>query len=195
MSVLVVRDGVTTTSAAGAANAAGDPITPATQFRVASISKPFVAAMVLQLADEGRVNLDAALSTYLPDTPVGGDVTIRALLSHQSGLPDYTLSDDWQSDSRADPTRWFTTAEIIGYVEAMGPNGPDQGGYSNTNYLLLGQLIERLDGTDIATALTNRITGPLGLTNTRLATEKDAGQRRSRRRLDNRMARRHPARR
>ena len=173
--MLVIRDGVTTTAAVGAANTAGDSITPATQFRVASISKPFVAAMVLQLADEGRANLDAALSTYLPDTPVGGDVTIRALLSHHSGIPDYTLSDDWQSDSRADPTRWFTAAEILSYIEAMAPNGPDQHGYSNTNYLLLGQRVERLDGTDIATALTNRITDPLGLAHTRLATEKEPG--------------------
>ena len=57
----------------------------------------------------------------------------------------------------------------------MGPNGPDQGGYSNTNYVLLGQLVERLDGTDLATALADRVTGPLGLTSTRLAAEDEPG--------------------
>jgi D-alanyl-D-alanine carboxypeptidase len=175
VSVLVTRDGETTTATAGAANAAGDPITPATPFRVASITKTFIATIILQLVDEGRVHLDNPLSTYLPDTPVGADVTIRSLLSHQSGIPDYTLSDDFLTDAPADPSRWFTADEIVGYVEAMGPNGPDQGGYSNTNYILLGQLVERLDGTDPATSLATRITGPLGLTDTRLATENDLG--------------------
>jgi D-alanyl-D-alanine carboxypeptidase len=175
VSVLVSHDGVTTTATAGVANAAGDPITPTTPFRVASITKTFVATMVLQLVDEGRVDLDAELSTYLPDTPVGGDVTIHALLSHQSGVPDFTLSPDWQADVPVDPSRWFTDSEIVGYAAAMGPNGPDQGGYSNTNYVLLGQLVERLDGTDLATALADRVTGPLGLTSTRLATEDEPG--------------------
>ena len=195
MSVLVTRDGVTSTAAAGAANAAGDPITPDTPFLVASIGKPFIATMVLQLVDEGRVDLDASLSTYLPDTPIGGDVTVRDLLSHQSGIADYTLSPDWQADSRRDPSRWFSAAEIVGYAAAMGPDGPDQDGYSNTNYLLLGQLVERLDGTDLATALDNRIAAPLGLTATRLATEDEPGGDESRRRVDDRMARRDTARR
>jgi D-alanyl-D-alanine carboxypeptidase len=175
VSVLVTRDGVTTTAAAGAANAAGDPITPATAFRVASITKPFIGTMVLQLVDEGRVDLEAPLSIYLPDTPVGGAVTIRQLLGHQSGIPDYTLSDDWLREAPTDPARWFSPAEILGYVEAMGPNGPDQGGYSNTNYILLGLLVEQLDGTDLATALHDRITGQLGLTSTRLATNDEPG--------------------
>jgi D-alanyl-D-alanine carboxypeptidase len=175
VSVLVTRDGVTTTGAAGAANAAGEPITPATPFRVGSVTMPFVATMVLQLADEGRVDLDAPLSTYLPATPVGGDATIRALLSHESRLPDYKMSSDWQADARADPSRWFTADEILGYVEAMEPRAWEHDGYSNTHYILLGQLVERLDGADLATALANRITGPLGLTGTRLATEDQPG--------------------
>jgi D-alanyl-D-alanine carboxypeptidase len=170
VSVLVTRDGATTTATAGAANAAGDPITPSTMFRVASIGKSFVATMVLQLVDERRVDLDAPLSTYLPDTPVGANVTIRDLLRHQSGIPDFTLASDWQADSRAEPSRWFTAAEILGYAAAMGENGPDQDGYSNTNYVLLGQLVEQLDGTDLNTALANRITGPLGLSRTRVVT-------------------------
>jgi D-alanyl-D-alanine carboxypeptidase len=85
------------------------------------------------------------------------------------------LSPEWQADSRRDPSRWFSAAEIVGYAAAMGPNGSDQGGYSNTNYILLGQLVELLDGTDLATALATRIIAPLGLTATRLATEDEPG--------------------
>jgi D-alanyl-D-alanine carboxypeptidase len=176
VSVLVTRDGVTTTGAAGSANAAGEPITPATPFRVGSVTMPFVATMVLQLADEGRIDLDASLSTYLPATPVGGNATIGALLSPGSGVPDYTRSPDWQADARADPSRWFTADEILGYVEAMGPTERDPyDGFSSTSYVLLGQLVERLDGVDLATALANRITGPLGLAGTRLATADQPG--------------------
>lgn len=85
--VLVVRDGVTTATAAGVANAAGDPMTPDTVFRIGSLTKPFVATLVLQLVDDGLVDIDQPLSTYLPDTPVGGDVIVRDLLRHRSGVP------------------------------------------------------------------------------------------------------------
>jgi D-alanyl-D-alanine carboxypeptidase len=85
------------------------------------------------------------------------------------------MSSDWQADARADPSRWFTADEILGYVEAMEPRVWEHEGYSNTHYILLGQLVERLDGADLATALANRITGPLDLTGTRLATEDQPG--------------------
>ena len=68
VAVLSIREGETTTAVAGNANAAGDPISTDTPFRVGSISKPLIATMVLQLVDEGRVDLDDTPSTYLPDT-------------------------------------------------------------------------------------------------------------------------------
>ena len=174
VSVLVTRNGETAVAAAGVANADGDPIIPSTLFRVTGITKTFIATMVLQLLDED-------LSISMPHCPpiyptlLSAAMSRSALLSHRSGVPDYTLSRDWQADAPADPSRWFTADEIIAYVEAMGPDGPDQDGYSNTNYVLLGQLVERLDGTDPATSLATRITGPLGLTSTRLATETEPG--------------------
>jgi D-alanyl-D-alanine carboxypeptidase len=171
---LLIRAGATTTAAAGVANVGGDPVTAATRFRVGSISKTFVAAMVLQLVDEHRIELDRPLSTYLPDTPLGGDVTIRALLSHRSGLPNYTDDPTHVSELRADPSRYYTPDDILN-VAARAPAGePDQHfAYSNTNYILLGQLIEHLDATDLNTALHNRITGPLELDATSFATASD----------------------
>ena len=71
-------------------------------------TKTFVATIVLQLVDEGRVDLDETLSTYLPDTPVGGDVTIRDLLRHRSGLTNYTESTTSSNDIVADRARAFT---------------------------------------------------------------------------------------
>ena len=87
---VVVRDGVTPRRLRGWLTPPVSRSTAATAFRVGSLTKPFVATLVLQLVDEGLVDLDEALSSYLPDTPLGGDVTIHALLRHRSGLPSYT---------------------------------------------------------------------------------------------------------
>jgi D-alanyl-D-alanine carboxypeptidase len=173
VAALSVHDGVTTTAAAGVADNSGQPTTAMTPFRVGSISKPFVAAMILQLVDEDRVELDAPLSTYLPETPVGADVTIRALLSHRSGLRNYT-DGPLMNDALTDRSHRFSPAEIIGYVESVPSSKPDRRfSYSNTNYILLGQVIEQLDATDLNTALQQRIVDPLGLVQTRFATAED----------------------
>ena len=86
---LSVHDGETRSSAVGFADMAGDPMTVDSGFRVGWLDMPFVAAMVLQLVDEGRVNSSTApLATYLPDVPLGGDATIRQLLTQQARLSD-----------------------------------------------------------------------------------------------------------
>lgn len=167
---LRVRDGITTTATAGVASSAGEGFTSSTPFRVASISKPFVATLVLQLVDEGLVDLDAPLSTYLPDTPVGGDVAIRNLMRHRSGLPNYPDAGTFYADEFSDLTRDFTPEELLGYIGATPASPADQQfEYTNTNYVLLGQLIEAVTGGTLDDALSQRITGPLGLTITHFA--------------------------
>lgn len=92
----------------------------------------FVAAMVLQLV-EGSIDLDEPLSTYLPDTPLGADVPIRALLRHRSGLANYAYDEDFIVDSFEDPTRVFTPAELLGYLSDAPVTEPDtQFEYANT---------------------------------------------------------------
>jgi D-alanyl-D-alanine carboxypeptidase len=175
VAVLSIRDGTTTSAVAGEANAAGDPIAADTPFRVGSISKPFVATMVLQLVDEGRVDLDEPLSTYLPNTPIGGDVPIRMLLNHRSGLRNYTDRSAFIPDVFEDRNRVFTPDEILAWVEGAVTDEPDQHfAYSNTNYILLGQILQRVTGTDLDTALRQRIGEPLGLEATRFATVETA---------------------
>jgi D-alanyl-D-alanine carboxypeptidase len=164
VSVLVVRDGVATTAVVGDATRAGDPITPATRFRVGSISKTFVATMVLQLVDEGRVALDEPLSTYVADAPIGGDVPIGALLRHRSGLANYMDTEAYNVDAWSDLNRVFTPTEVLGYLAESPVAAPDtQFLYANTNYILLGLLVEAVDGAPLNDALRTRITGPLGL--------------------------------
>ena len=171
VAVLSIRDGTATSAVAGDANAAGDPIAADTPFRVGSISKPFVATIVLQLVDEGSVDLDEPLSTYLPNTPIGGDVPIRMLLNHGSGLPNYSDQSAFIPDVFDDRNRVFTPNEILAWVDGATTGEPGQSfAYSDTNYILLGQLIEQVTGTDLDTALRQRITEPLGLEATGFAT-------------------------
>jgi D-alanyl-D-alanine carboxypeptidase len=97
-------------------------------------------------------------------------VTIRALLRHRSGLPNYTEMSDFFRDTLADRARVFTPDEILGYIAAYRPGEPDrQFVYSNTNFILLGQLIEQLEAADLDAVLRARISDPLGLDATHLA--------------------------
>lgn len=174
-SVFTVRDGVTMTAAVGVANACDEVITPTTPFRVGSIAKPFVATMVLQLVDAGTVDLDAELATYLPDTPVGGTATVRQLLGHRSGLPNYTASDQFLAAVLGDRERVIAPSEVLEWVDEEDGSTPGEFTYSNTNYLLLGQLVEVVDGRDLDAALQARISGPLGLEATRFVLDDPPG--------------------
>ena len=144
------------------------PMTPDTGFRVGSNTKPFIATLVLQLVDEGLVALDAPLTDYLPDYTVWSAVTVRHLLGMRSGIPDYLTNPQLMLDFVATPDQARTPEEILGYPAALPMDfapGED-GAYCNTNYLLLGLVIEAATGRTVAQELADRLIGPLGLTNT-----------------------------
>lgn len=163
---LIVRNGTTSVATAGEANSDGDKISSETPFRVGSISKPFTAVMILQLVDEGAIDLDAPLQTYLPDTAVGADATIRSLLSHQSGIPNYTDQPDFYSDVVATRDVTLTPDQVLAYVADTTSGTVGQFSYSNTNYVLLGQLVEAVGEQPLNEALQSRVARPLGLANT-----------------------------
>ena len=162
---LTVRGGVTATAAAGAANAADEPLRPDTPFRIPDV---FIRTMVLQLADDGLIDLDEPLATYLPDAVVGGEIPIRSLLNARYMVPILTDTDDWGSAALGDPSRSFTAEELLAFVVNVPlrerfPSSPKN---NFTETVLLRQLIEELDGIDIRTALQTRIVEPLGLEST-----------------------------
>ncbi len=166
--LLTSRGGETFSSAAGSLNARGESLAVDTPMRVGSVSKPFVATMVLQLVAEGAVDLDAPLIGYLPETPLGADVTVRQLLSHRSGLPDYTAQPVFPSLLLDGPGTVYSPDDMLTLVADVATE--ESGGnyeYSNTNYILLGQLVEAIDSVDINAALAARITEPLGLSHTK----------------------------
>ena len=114
---------------------------------IASITKTVTAAEVLQLEQTGRIDLDAAASNYLSYRLLQDNPTVRQLLSHTSGVPDFATSAALGAAIGADPTRSWTADEVLSYVTdpIKAPGGAVRS-YSNSNYLLLGMLIGKVTG-------------------------------------------------
>lgn len=159
------------TGARGLSNrAAGIPAVPGDHFRIASITKPFVAVVVLQLAQEGRLGLDDPLAAWLPGlVPNGEAISLRQLLNHTSGLYDY-LDEPFMDVVLADPQRVWTPEELVayslGHKPYFAPGTPGRWRYSNTNYVLLGLVAERAGGLPLAQAIRQRVIAPLELRDT-----------------------------
>ncbi|WP_336319164.1 serine hydrolase domain-containing protein [Streptomyces lavendofoliae] len=163
--------------AASRFRAAGPGIRRADRFRAGSVTKTFVATIVLQLAAEGRLRLDDPVGRHLPGVvpgPAGRRVTLRALLTHTSGLPEYTIADGAlappghtasPAGTAASPGR--TTARGAVRRALARPPGPlGRYAYANTNYVLLGLVIERVTGRPYAAEAKRRIIRPLRLRGT-----------------------------
>ena len=165
-SVLVVQGGrVAHAKGYGLAEVeAGRPATPATNFRLASLSKQFTATAVMLLAAEGRLRYDDEITALLPGLPpLARGVTVRQLLTHTSGLPAY---EDFVPDSQ---TTQVHDADIPALIaQAPGPMFAPGARYhySNTGYVLLALIVERVSGERFATFLARRIFAPLGMANT-----------------------------
>ena len=149
----------------------GTPLTPASVLRVGSVTKQFTAAVMLQLQQEGRLSLDDALVRYRPDIPRAQDLILRRMLNHTSGLGNYTDRPDraeLMQAARADRTTAQNVAEVVAHQPFMAYE-PGQGwAYSNSAYVLLGALIEQIDGRSLAEAMKARLFDPLGLADTAL---------------------------
>ncbi|WP_316528434.1 serine hydrolase domain-containing protein [Kitasatospora brasiliensis] len=137
---------------------------PHDRFRIGSISKTFVATVVLQLAAERRLGLDDTVERWLPRLVQGGtSVTVRMLLGHTSGIFNYT--DDQAALNSLEAHR---PESLVRIAMAHPPTfAPGSGwAYSNTNYVLAGLLVERATGRALAEEIAERIARPLGLTGT-----------------------------
>jgi D-alanyl-D-alanine carboxypeptidase len=160
-------DTVMTTSAGYSDVDARTPFAPQTHVRVASITKTFVATAILQLVGEGRVDLDASVDTYLPgllrgDGIDGTAITVRQLLRHQSGLPEYF------DETTEPPTEPVDPHELLRWALAKPGSAPGGtvAGYTNTNYVVAGLILEAVTGHPAPEEITRRIVAPLGLTHT-----------------------------
>jgi D-alanyl-D-alanine carboxypeptidase len=178
--IAVVRDGAgLTRSTAGYSDVDTKAVfAPQTHVRAASITKTFVAATILQLAAEGKLDLGAPIETYLPGRVRGKGIdakaiTLRQLLRHQSGLPEYFDAD---TPVPADPA---TADQLLDLALArsvqFAPGSALK--YTNTNYVIAGLIIEKVTGHPAADEITKRIIVPLGLPDTYFPTAGDTGLR------------------
>ncbi|MFF4147916.1 serine hydrolase domain-containing protein [Streptomyces sp. NPDC001698] len=148
----------------------GDWINTADRFRIGSVTKSFSAVVLLQLAAEGRVKLDNPVNRYLPGLLPDDRITVRHMLSHRSGLYDYSNEMFARSVSgfEAVRTKVFTYRQLLA-LSLKHPRTQAPGtvyAYSNTNFVVVGMLIEKLTGHSVRTAYENRIIKPLKLSDT-----------------------------
>ena len=128
------------------------------------------AAVILQLAQEGKLGLGDPVSKYVPRVPNGDNITIAELLEMRSGLYNYTNAPEISASIDRNPTRVWTPDELLAIAFAHPPNFPPGTAfeYCNTNYALLGLIAERVDGKPLARAMQDRLFGPLGMQHTAL---------------------------
>lgn len=170
---LIRTGGSTTILTSGSADlASGRAMTAQDRARIGSITKTFVATLVLQLVGQRRLALDAPVAQWLPDLlPGGRTITVRQLLQHTSGLYDYTEDVDWNRFYQTEPLRRWTPEQLIHDFSLNHPQvfAPGAGwGYSNTGYLVLGLLVEKVTGQPLERLLAERLLRPLGLHDTYL---------------------------
>ena len=172
---VVLEDGTAFGLASGLADTAlRIPMKPSDRLLQGSVGKTYVSAVALQLVNEGKIALDDKVATHLGMEPWygrlanGADITIRQLMNHTSGVVRYEFKPEFTRDLTASPDRSWTPPELIAYLlDAPAPFAAGQGWeYSDSNYILLGMIIERVTGNRYYDEMRRRILEPLQLRNT-----------------------------
>jgi CubicO group peptidase (beta-lactamase class C family) len=172
LSVAVVKDGTPIKIRGyGLANVEHEvPATEHTIYQSGSVGKQFTATLVMMLVEEGKVGLDDPVSKYFPEAPAAWkDITVRHLLTHTSGIPDY------EGAGRVDLHKNYTENELV-KVAAAFPlqfKPSEKWRYSNTNYMLLGILIGRVTGKYHGDYLKERVFQPLHMDTARIISDSD----------------------
>ncbi|MGX1365252.1 D-alanyl-D-alanine carboxypeptidase [Streptomyces canus] len=149
--------------ATGAADkVTGEPMSTDVNVRIGSETKTFTATALLRLVDDGRVGLDDPISRYVRHVPNGSRITLRHLAEMRSGLFPYTEDAGFQHDLLSDPQRSFTPEQVLAYGfkhrNTFAPGTRFQ--YSNTNFILLGLVVEKVSGQRFTDFLDERVLGP-----------------------------------
>lgn len=174
---LRLPDGRTVVVASGTTDAdGGEAVEIGHRFRVGSITKTFVATLLLQLSSDGLLDLDDTLADYLPWAPHADAVSLRQLLRHTSGLPDFAGLPAYRQQLLLNPAREWQARETVALIDGLplefAPGS--RWSYSNTNYVLAGLVAEEVGGRPLAALLRERIHQRLGLASTFLEGLEDA---------------------
>ena len=171
LKAVIVRatvDGQEIVTAALGESMTGVPATPEMRFRNGAVAFSYMATLLLQFVDRQRVALEDPLARWMPDLPAADRITLRMLASMTSGYFDYVQDADLIAALYADPFRQWTPEELI----AIGVDRPlmfepgTNWGYSHTNWVILGRVLEQVGGAPLAELLQANVFDPLGLTGT-----------------------------
>jgi D-alanyl-D-alanine carboxypeptidase len=157
------------TKAFGVADVAtGRPFSVDDHVRIASITKSLTATAVLQLVDRGRLRLGDRLSSYVRGIPYGTRITVRQLLNMTAGVYDYTMDEEFTRDFDRDPLMAFGPRDAIRIVKRHEPSSQpgEQASYSDSNYVLLGLIVQRVTERSLGQVIHHRILKPLGMSDT-----------------------------
>lgn len=152
-------------AAIGVADLATDePMQVGDHMRIGSITKTFTATVVLQLAQEAKLDLDARATKYIPGAPTNG-ATVRQLLAMTSGVNNYTDDPGFLGQMTNDPTKLWTSEELLNFARRHKPYfAPGKGyHYTNTNYIMLGMIAEKVGGKPVGDLINERILKPLAM--------------------------------
>ncbi|MDT9600613.1 serine hydrolase domain-containing protein [Sphingosinicella rhizophila] len=141
-------------------------VTAETVFRVGSVTKQFTAAAILLLAEDGKLSVDDRLSKFFPDFPRGGEITLRQMLTHTSGLRDFTGDPAYAKDSLGE----ILVDDMVTHIKALSPLYEFEPGtawsYSNSAYFMLGAIVAKVSGKPFGDFLKERLFDRLGMART-----------------------------
>lgn len=167
--VRITVDGKEIVTQAVGDSMSGVPATPDMHFRNGAVAISYVSTLLLKLVDEKKLSLDDKLSTWLPDFPNAGRVTLGQLAQMTAGYPDYVIGNQqFETGLYANPFQQWTTQDILGQISGR-PLLYEPGSnwnYAHTDYVLLGLALEKATGRDMPTLLRDEVLGPLGLKST-----------------------------
>ena len=148
--------------------ASGEPMTPDMHHRIGSVTKTFTATLLLQAADEGLLSLDDTIDQYVKGVPNGDKITLRQMADMTSGIASYTADEQWANELLSDPHRVWKPEELaqIGIKDSPLFDPGTEWFYSNTNYTLLGLVLEKVTDKPIGDLYREQIIEPLDLKNT-----------------------------
>ncbi|MGI9031800.1 MAG: serine hydrolase domain-containing protein [Ilumatobacteraceae bacterium] len=165
--VRVTVDGEPAYEVARGESMSGVPATTGMHFRYGAFGFTVVATLLMVLVDEGEVSLDDPLSNWYPDLPRAGDITLQNLANMTSGYADYVYQPEVLEGTTFEPFRQWTPEELIDIgVASMDFEPGTNWGYSHTNYVILGQVLEQVTGMELSEALRARVLEPIGATGT-----------------------------
>ncbi|MFG2296969.1 serine hydrolase domain-containing protein [Streptomyces sp. NPDC048603] len=161
-------NGEKVTATAAGQTMTGIPATPDMRLRIGAVAIPYLSTALLRLVDEGRVGLDDKISRWRPDLPHADRITLRMLAATTSGYADYVRDDAFIAALYKNPFRQWTADELV-KISVSKPlvRQPGSGfAYSHANFVILGDIISRVEGKPLAEVMRERILEPMGLTAT-----------------------------